>query len=98
MPSLSPPSERIIRIRELTTLIGLSRSTVYSLINRSSPRYAADFPQPVRLGSSARGAVGWRLREVQHWLETRQRTSSGVISVFVQKQKSLEKTLFKSTT
>ncbi len=76
MPSLSPPLERIIRIRELTTLIGLSRSTIYSLINRGSPRYAADFPQPVRLGSSARGAVGWRLREVQHWLETRQRTSS----------------------
>ncbi|WP_371435991.1 helix-turn-helix transcriptional regulator [Polaromonas sp.] len=73
-----PPSPtfpgRIIRLRELTSLIGLSRSTVYDFLSPRSPRYSPDFPKPLRLGVSPRSAIGWRLCEVQQWIATRQTT------------------------
>jgi len=74
MPSSPPPPERIIRIRELIDLIGLSRSTIYGFLSPSSPHHSPDFPKPIRLGSSMRGAIGWRFHEVQRWIETRRRS------------------------
>lgn len=54
--------ERIIPIREVMHLTGLSKSTIYLYINRG------EFPSAVRLGARR---VGWRESEVQAWLRAR---------------------------
>ncbi|SDX69564.1 transcriptional regulator, AlpA family [Albimonas donghaensis] len=54
--------DRILRRREVETLISLSRSTIYMMIADGS------FPRPIRLGKRA---VGWRESIVLAWLESR---------------------------
>lgn len=58
--------ERLIRLPELMNLTSLSRASAYRLMTAD-----ADFPKPVKIGnSSARNcAVGFSLREVQHWID-----------------------------
>lgn len=52
-------SERLVPLRTVCIVMGLSRSTVYRMI-------AADaFPKPVKI---SRARVAWREREVQAWL------------------------------
>lgn len=58
---------RVIRIKELMLLLGLSRSTIYDKLNPSSKRHDPSFPKPVKLGSSA---VGWRLLTVMEWINS----------------------------
>jgi prophage regulatory protein len=52
----------VIRLPAVLSLVGLSRSTVYSLIKNNA------FPKPVKL--SAR-SVGWKLSDIESWLESR---------------------------
>ena len=54
--------DRIMRMKELTTLIGLSRPTLYEMMRDGI------FPRPIQLG---RRAVGWRESVINEWLETR---------------------------
>lgn len=64
------PEVRVIRMKRLSELLSVSRSTLYDWLNPSSPRYDSEFPRPVRL--SAKGiAVGWLLNDVMRWLSTR---------------------------
>lgn len=64
------PEVRVIRMKRLSELLSVSRSTLYDWLNPSSPRYDSEFPRPVRL--SAKGiAVGWLLDDVMRWLSTR---------------------------
>lgn len=53
---------RILRRKEVEAMIGLSRSTIYKLISQEI------FPKPVQLGTRA---VGWRLSDIEAWLNTR---------------------------
>lgn len=57
-----PGTCRLLRIREVLQLCGLSRATLYREIKLHS------FPAPVKL--SAR-SVGWLQDDVMHWMETR---------------------------
>ncbi|GJI92758.1 helix-turn-helix transcriptional regulator [Duganella hordei] len=57
-----PGTCRLLRIREVLQLCGLSRATLYREIKLHS------FPAPVKL--SAR-SVGWLQDDVVHWLESR---------------------------
>ena len=50
---------RIIRIKEVKTITGLSRSTIYEMMK------AGNFPKPIKLGSHS---VGWIESEVQDWI------------------------------
>lgn len=56
--------DRILRLPEVRAHTGLGRSRIYSLINEKR------FPAPVALGARARG---WRLSEIQKWMESLQR-------------------------
>lgn len=56
---------RILRMPELSQLLGISRSTIYEKMNPLSKYYDATFPRPVRLGS---GSVGWRSSAIDEWL------------------------------
>jgi len=59
----SPPgTTRLLRIREVLRLCGLSRATLYREIKLHT------FPAPVKL--SAR-SVGWLQEDVAQWLEAR---------------------------
>ena len=53
---------RFMRLPEVESKTGLSRSTIYLRIKEGQ------FPAPVNLGSRA---VGWMFSEVEEWLEQR---------------------------
>ena len=55
-------TDRILRRPEVEYLVGLSRSTLYSMILDGS------FPKPVKL---SKRAVGWPETVVHDWLATR---------------------------
>lgn len=59
------PSYSIIRLPLLMTLTGLSRSTLYDKQNPKCKRFDPTFPKRVSLGERA---VGWRLGDVEAWL------------------------------
>jgi prophage regulatory protein len=59
--------ERYIRSVELTRKTGLSLSTIYRLEQNGS------FPRRRSLGPNS---LGWLESEVDHWLQTRQPTTS----------------------
>ena len=54
--------ERLLNVREVTELIGVSRSTLHRMVS------ANRFPSPIRVGLRA---VRWRLSEVLVWMESR---------------------------
>jgi prophage regulatory protein len=53
-------THRILRLPEVMTRTGLSRSTIYLRISQGN------FPKPVSLGARA---VGWIEVEIQEWLQ-----------------------------
>ncbi len=59
-----PPSssERIIRCKDVIEKTGLSRSTIWRMEKEKT------FPARISLG---KGSVGWRLSEVETWINTR---------------------------
>ncbi|QXW30931.1 AlpA family phage regulatory protein [Aeromonas sanarellii] len=59
---------RIVRMKELSSLLGLSRSTIYDRINPKSRRFDPSFPRPIRLGLAS---VGWSLNDVMAWIAAR---------------------------
>lgn len=64
-------SEQILLNRkEVTALIGLSRSQIYALVKLGR------FPEPLRLGDGPKGAVRWRKSEVLAWVDARPRTGT----------------------
>ena len=55
-------TDKILRCREVQQAIGLSRSTIYRMMDRD------DFPKAAKLGVRA---IGWRQSAVADWLEGR---------------------------
>ena len=73
-PSPTPPPEKtILRCQDIVARFGISRSKIYELMNKTSPRFDPSFPKPIRLSASKRGAVGWWYHELLHWFESRLR-------------------------
>jgi len=64
----SAASDRIVRLNEVVTLVGVSRSQVYRLLG------TGDFPAPKRLGPRS---IGWRYSDIAEWLETREDAGPG---------------------
>jgi len=59
-------SDRIIRIREVTAMTGLSRSSIYLQIKKGT------FPVQVKLSTRS---SGWLWSEINRWLVSRPRGS-----------------------
>ena len=58
---------RLMRLKEVMTVTGLSRAAVYAKGNPNDPaRYDADFPPRVRIAANA---VGWPSDRLQAWLD-----------------------------
>jgi len=53
-------TDRIIRRREVETLVGLSRSTIYSRMAQGT------FPKPIPIGGRL---VGWLSSDIQAWID-----------------------------
>ncbi len=53
---------RIYRLKELTTLLGVSRASIYSWMNQGK------FPQSIPLGANS---VGWKENDIQNWIDSR---------------------------
>lgn len=65
---------KIIRIKGVELVTGLSKSTIYNKTNPKSSYYDVTFPKPVRLGAgSVGGSVGWIEGEVFAWIQSRPR-------------------------
>ena len=54
--------DRIIRAKEVQSMVGLSRTTLWRLENKG------EFPRRVSLGGNS---VGWKLSEVKQWINER---------------------------
>jgi len=61
-----PMNYRIVRLKEVQRMTGLSRSTIYTQIAKGN------FPKQIRL-TGAR-SVGWHEQAVIEWIESRQQT------------------------
>lgn len=58
----------ILRLTQVITRTGLSKSNIYERLNPKSPRYDPTFPERIKLGTSA---VGWFESEIEAWLISR---------------------------
>lgn len=59
---------RILRMPELTMILGISLLSIYEKLNPKSRYYDADFPRPARLGAAS---VGWQSSGVEAWITSR---------------------------
>ena len=58
----------LIRLSEVTDIVGITRSTIYEKMN------SGEFPAPIKIGLRA---VRWRTEEVVEWINTRERAMYG---------------------
>ncbi|MCU4582484.1 AlpA family transcriptional regulator [Acinetobacter gyllenbergii] len=59
---------RIINIKQVIEFTGLSRATIYSLLDPKSDYYDSTFPKQVRLTTNR---VGWSAFEIDEWIESK---------------------------
>ena len=57
-------SQNIIRITDLKSKIGLSRSSIFGRLNKKSSQYDPSFPKPVKLGNCENSPLGFLEAEV----------------------------------
>lgn len=62
-------TRNILRRPAVQAATGLSRSSIYAMMDPTGQYYDADFPRPVRLGKRA---VGWSESSIQEWLAQRE--------------------------
>ena len=55
-------SERIMRCREVVSITGLSRTTIWRM------ETAGNFPERISLGANS---VGWRSSDIENWIASR---------------------------
>jgi predicted DNA-binding transcriptional regulator AlpA len=58
---------------------GLPRSSIYAKMNPLSSAFDPSFPVPVKLSPGPRGAVAWKLHEVEEWMKTRPTISRNLV-------------------
>ena len=62
-------SRRILRLKQVVELTGLSRSAIYDRLDVKSKRHDASFPKQIKLGTSTNAAVGWIESDVMAWID-----------------------------
>lgn len=61
-------SSQILRLRDVISITGLSRSTIYDKQNPKSERFDPQFPKKINLGARS---VGWFLKDIEAWLNSK---------------------------
>ena len=59
-----PRARRVVRLREVMEITGLSRTTIWRRARDGS------FPSPIRLGGEHTRAVGWWEQDVYDWIDS----------------------------
>lgn len=62
------PNETLLRLPEVRSRTGFSRSRIYALMGKK------EFPHPIRIGTRA---VAWLEREINDWIQSRIRETRG---------------------
>ena len=62
LDAMDDRTDKILRMRDVTALVGLGRSTIFRMIA------AGRFPKAIRLGERARG---YKLSELKEWIDER---------------------------
>ena len=61
----------LLRVREVCKLTGLSKSSLYRRM------HAGSFPAPLLLGGPGSRCSGWKVEDVDEWIESLQRKQWG---------------------
>ena len=64
--------DRIIRVKEFLTILGVSKSTFYTWQDKSSAYYKPNFPKKVSLGANS---VGYLESDVNQYLNEIKKTN-----------------------
>ena len=59
---------QILRLKDVVELVGLSKTTIWRRMR------TGEFPPAIRLGGPQTRAVGWKMTDVEAWLEQRRAT------------------------
>jgi len=59
---------KMLRLKQVLELTGLSRSTVYDLLDSKSPRHDPSFPKQIKMTECS---VAWIESEILAWIESR---------------------------
>lgn len=54
-----------LSVKEVSFLIGVSKSTIYNWLNARSRYFNPDFPNPIRFGARS---VRWRMADINNFL------------------------------
>lgn len=65
---MTTANHKIIRLKELLKILGVSRAGIYAKLDPKSPNYDQAFPKRIKLGQRS---VGWSEAEIQQWIEGR---------------------------
>ena len=57
--------DRIVRKKELRQILSIGQTKLDEMVR------SGEFPAPVRLGGPRSRAIGWRLSDVQRWIDER---------------------------
>ncbi|GLG83677.1 helix-turn-helix transcriptional regulator [Acinetobacter calcoaceticus] len=69
MNALTPQTfqiNQILNIKQLTQITGLSRATVYSILDPKSKYHDETFPKQIYLSTNR---VGWVAQEIHEWIQ-----------------------------
>ncbi|WP_293716809.1 MULTISPECIES: AlpA family phage regulatory protein [unclassified Stenotrophomonas] len=64
----APALDQAIRLPEVLSIVGLSKSTWYARLNSRLPAYDARAPKPFKLGTSDRSPTAWWRSEVMAYV------------------------------
>ena len=65
MQTLVSSRPKVLRMKDVVNICGLSRSTIYDKMDTKSRRHDPSFPRPLKIGISA---VGWMEQDIFGWL------------------------------
>lgn len=68
---MAVPALALYRLPQLKTITGLGASSIWARINPDAPQFDPDFPKPICLSATGKGAVAWRSDEIDKWIERR---------------------------
>ena len=73
--AMTQPSYKMLRMKQVVEYTGLSRSTIYDMMDVKSPRHDPTFPRGIKLTEAT---VGWLESEVNAWIDSKIKRSRAI--------------------
>ena len=71
MSTSSTSQVELYRLPKMMAITGLGASSIWARLQPTAKQYDPDFPRPISLSATGRGAVAWISTEVQAWIQRR---------------------------